>query len=297
MRIGIGLPAAVPGADMTALGQWAANAEGAGFAAVGVIDRLVYDNLEPLTALAAAAARTERVELMTTVLNVGWRNNPVLLAKQIASVEQISGGRLTVGLGLGGRPEDYIASQASQTGKAALWESSLTTMHRVWAGEVSGQGGPMPKLPEGRPALLFGGLVPAAYTRAATQGQGWVSPLFGVASLQEGATAVRQAWNAAGRSGRPRIATGRYFGLGEYADAIADDYIRHYYGDEYFPSARADTLTTPEQLRAELQALEMGGATDVILYPTSGALEQVGLLAAALQDMIFALSVEELEVE
>lgn len=76
MRIGVGLPAAVPGVDATTIGAWAAEAERAGFASVGVIDRLVYDNLEPLTALAAAAARTEQVELFTTVLNVGWAGQP-----------------------------------------------------------------------------------------------------------------------------------------------------------------------------------------------------------------------------
>jgi alkanesulfonate monooxygenase SsuD/methylene tetrahydromethanopterin reductase-like flavin-dependent oxidoreductase (luciferase family) len=269
---------------MTTLGQWAADSEHAGFAAVGVIDRLVYDNLEPLTALAAAAACTERVELFTTVLNVGWRNNPVLLAKQMASVEQISGGRLTAGLGLGGWPEDYTASQAPQTGKAALWEATLATMRQVWAGKMRGQGGPMPELPEGRPGLLFGGLVPAVYYRAATQGQGWVAPLLGRSMLEEGAAAVRHEWHEAGRPGQPRIATGRYFSFGDNADAIADDYIRHYYGDEFFPIARADTLTTSEQLRVELHGLQAAGATDVILYPTSGRLEQVGLLAEALQE-------------
>lgn len=287
MRIGIGLPAAVPGTDMATLGQWAADSERAGFAAVGVIDRLVYDNLEPLTALAAAAARTERVELFTTVLNVGWRNNPVLLAKQMASVEQISGGRLTAGLGLGGWPEDYAASQAPRTGMAALWESSLATMRRVWAGTMSGQGGPMPELPSGRPALLFGGLVPAAYERAATQGQGWVAPLLGLSMLREGTAAVRHAWTKAGRPGQPRIATGRYFGLGDHADAVADEYIHHYYGDEGFPIARADTLTTSERLGVELRALQAAGATDVILYPTSGGLEQIGRLAGTLQSAGF----------
>jgi alkanesulfonate monooxygenase SsuD/methylene tetrahydromethanopterin reductase-like flavin-dependent oxidoreductase (luciferase family) len=283
MRIGIGLPAAVPGADMTTLGQWAANSERAGFDAVGVIDRLVYDNLDPLVALAAAAARTQRVELLTTVLNVGWRNNPVLLAKQMASVEQVSGGRLTVGLGLGGWPEDYAASQAPQTGMAALWASSLATMRAAWAGKISGQGGPMTQLPEGRPALLLGGLVPAAHQRAATHGQGWVSPLFGLSMLQQGAAAVRAAWREAGRPGQPRIVTGRYFSLGEDADAIAGEYLRHYYGDEFLPVARADALTTPERLRAELEALQAAGATDVVLYPCSARLEQVDLLADAVR--------------
>jgi alkanesulfonate monooxygenase SsuD/methylene tetrahydromethanopterin reductase-like flavin-dependent oxidoreductase (luciferase family) len=287
VRIGIGLPAAVPGTDMSTLGQWAVESERAGFAAVGVIDRLVYDNLEPLIALAAAASCTERVELFTTVLNVGWRNNPVLLAKQMASVELISGGRLIAGLGLGGWPEDCVASKSPQTGKAARWESTLATMRQVWAGKMSGQGGPMRELPEGRPALLFGGLVPAAHKRAATKGQGWVAPLLGLSMLQEGTTAVRQFWKEAGRPGQPRIATGRYFGLGDNADAIADEYIRHYYGDEFFHVARADTLTTPDHLVAELQALQAAGATDVLLYPTSGGLEQVGLLADALQNVGF----------
>lgn len=284
MRIGIGLPAAVPGTDMTTLGQWAADSERAGFDAVGVIDRLVYDNLEPLTALAAAAARTARVELFTTVLNVGWRKNPILLAKQMASVEQISGGRLTAGLGLGGWPEDYTASQVPHTGKAALWETSLATMRQVWAGKVSGHGGAMPELPEGRPALLFGGLVPAAHRRAATQGQGWVAPLFGLSILQEGTAAVRKAWAEAGRPGQPRIVTGRYFSLGDDANVIADEYIRHYYGDEFFPTARPDTLTTAEHLRVELEALQAAGTTDVVLYPASGGLEQIDLLAEALQE-------------
>jgi hypothetical protein len=73
MRIGIGLPAAVPGADMAQIGSFAAQAEQAGFESVGVIDRLVYDNLDPLVALAAAAARTSRVALISTVVNVNWR--------------------------------------------------------------------------------------------------------------------------------------------------------------------------------------------------------------------------------
>jgi len=273
MRIGIGLPAAVPGTDMTTLGQWATNAERAGFDALGVIDRLVYDNVEPLTALAAAASRTSRIELITTVLNVGWRNNPVLLAKQLASIEQLSGGRLTAGLGLGGWPADYTASHAPQHGKAALWESTLATFEQVWSGAMTG----MPKLSAGRPALLFGGLVPAAYARAATRGEGWVAPLMGLPALREGAAAVREAW--IGRPGRPRIVTGRYFSLGQNPD----EYLRHYYGDAYFPMARADTITTTDQLNTTLTELEEAGATDVVLYPTSPGLDQIDLLSRALE--------------
>lgn len=287
MRIGIGLPAAVPGADMTTLGRWAADSEQAGFAAVGVIDRLVYANLDPLIALAVAAARTEHVDLVTTVLSIGWRNNPVLVAKQLASLDLASGGRLLAGLGLGGWPEDYLASQVPQAGSAA-WESSLAAMRQVWDGKLRGLGGPTPELPVGRPALLFGGLVPAAYRRAAAHGRGWVAPLFGLPVLEQGAAAVHEAWTAAGRPGQPRIVTGRYFSLGEDADAVADDYIRHYYGDDYSAAARADTLTTTERLGAELAALRTAGSTDVLLYPASAGLDQVGLLAEALRQVGFA---------
>jgi alkanesulfonate monooxygenase SsuD/methylene tetrahydromethanopterin reductase-like flavin-dependent oxidoreductase (luciferase family) len=283
MRIGIGLPAAVPGTDMTTLGRWAAESEQAGFASVGVIDRLVYANLEPLTALSAAAARTERVELLTTVLSVGWRNNPVLLAKQLASVELLSGGRLTAGLGLGGWTEDFAASDVPTSGGGARLEAALESMRSVWAGELAGQGGPMRQLPDGRPALLFGGLVPAAVIRAATKGQGWVAPLFGLQILQDGATAVRNAWTDAGRPGEPSIVTGRYFCLGRDADRIADEYIRHYYLDEFFPVARADTLTSPESLREELDRLTKAGVTDLVLYPSSADLDQVHLLADAVR--------------
>jgi alkanesulfonate monooxygenase SsuD/methylene tetrahydromethanopterin reductase-like flavin-dependent oxidoreductase (luciferase family) len=282
VRIGIGLPAAVPDVDATTIGAWAAEAEDAGFASIGVIDRLVYDNLEPLTALAAAAARTSRIELLTTVLNVGWRANPVLLAKQMASVDLLSGGRLTAGLGLGGWPDDYTASGQPTSGGAALLRATLATMRQVWAGELAGQGGPTGRLAAGRPGLLFGGLVPAAHRRAATEGQGWVAPLFGLQILEDGVLSVRQAWADAGRSGEPRIATGRYFSLGPEADAVADEYIRHYYGDDYFPAARADTLTSSVQLTDEVERLAKAGVTDLVLYPSSADPAQVLLLATAL---------------
>jgi len=237
---------------MTTLGRWAAESERAGFAAVGVIDRLVYANLDPLIALAVTAGRTKRIDLATTVLSIGWRNNPILAAKQLASLDLASGGRLWRGSG-------WVAGRRT---------TSPATFRR--------------------PALLFGGPVPAAYRRAVAHGQGWVAPLFGLPVLQQGAAAVQEAWAAVGRPGQPRIVTGRYFSLGEDADAVADDYVRHYYGDDYFAAARADTLTSTERLGAERAALERAGATDVLLYPASGGLEQVGLLAEALRQAGFA---------
>jgi len=282
MRIGIGLPAAVPGTPATAVGEWAAESERLGFSSLGVLDRLVYDNLDPLVALAAAAARTEQVELMTTVLTVPYRRNPVVLAKQLASVDELSGGRLTAGLALGGWPEDYVTSDAPLKGRAATFDAMLAMMRRAWTGEIAGASGPMRALPRGRPSLLFGGFAPAAFARAAAFGNGWVAPFFGFEMMVDGMASARRAWIDAGRSGQPRIVAERYFCLGAGADAVADDYLLHYYGDEYFERARTDTVTTPERLHMEIGRLSDAGCDELLLFPCSGELEQVALLAEAL---------------
>jgi alkanesulfonate monooxygenase SsuD/methylene tetrahydromethanopterin reductase-like flavin-dependent oxidoreductase (luciferase family) len=272
MRLGIGLPAAVPDADMTRLRDWAAEAERAGFDAVGVIDRLIYDNLDPLTALAAAAAATSRIELMSTIVNVCWRNNPALLAKQLSSVSRLAGGRMTAGLGMGGWPADYEASGVPLARRGARFSSALETMEASW--RSSG----------GRPRILLGGTVSASFTRAAKPlSDGWVSPLFGLELLKEGVSAVRRAWEGAGREGRPRIVTARYFSLGPDAEASADAYIHHYYGDEFFEPARADTLTDYRRLSRELDRIALAGCDDLLLFPCSDGLEQIALLTEALE--------------
>lgn len=295
MRIGIGLPAAVPDTPPGVLGVWAADAERLGFSSLGVIDRLVYDNLEPIVALAAAAARTERVELHSTVINVVYRQNAVLLAKQLASLDLVSGGRLTVGLGMGGWPEDYAASGVPLRGRGATFEAMLQTMRQVWDGKVSGAAGPMPPLADGRPGVLLGGLTPASFTRAARLAQGWVAPLLGLEMFTGGVAGVRRAWADAGRDGQPRFLTGRYFCLGPDADRIADHYLEHYYGNAFLDQVRADTLTDPRHLRDELQRLAEAGCTDLLLYPCSGAPDQVTRLADTL-DTIGARSGTVLEL-
>src|SRR5919107_3325250 len=112
MEIGIGLPNAVPGVDRTGIVEWARRAEAAGFSSLGTIDRIAYGNYESLIALAAAAAVTERIRLVTDILIAPLRSNTALFAKQAATIDQISGGRLVLGLSPGGREDDYAVSGA-----------------------------------------------------------------------------------------------------------------------------------------------------------------------------------------
>ncbi|MPY91972.1 MAG: LLM class flavin-dependent oxidoreductase [Acidimicrobiia bacterium] len=287
MRIGIGLPAAIPGAPGCAVGQWAAAAEASGFESVGVIDRLVYDNLDPLVALAAAAARTERVELLTTVLNVPWRRNAVVLAKQLASLDRVSGGRLTAGLGLGGWPDDHEAVGPAPATLGAVMDEMVATMRDVWSAGLGGPGGAaIPALPLGRPRLLFGGFAPATFRRAARFGDGWVAPSFGHEALTASIDAIREAWRGARRPGQPRVVVERYFCLGSGAEEIAQHCLYHYYGPAYLAAVRADTVTTADQLERELRRLDDAGCDDVVFLPCDADVHQVELLAGALDGVL-----------
>ena len=110
MDIGIGLPSTIPGISGRLIAEWARAAEHAGFSSLGTLDRVVYANLETVPTLAAAAAVTERIRLTTAILIGPYRGNGALLAKQLATVDAIAGGRLQVGIAVGGRPDDYEAT-------------------------------------------------------------------------------------------------------------------------------------------------------------------------------------------
>src|SRR5689334_25321730 len=109
MDVGIGLPATIPGVDGGRVIEWAKRAEARGFSTLGTIDRIVYGNYESLIALSAAAAVTERIRLATCILIAPYRNGAIT-AKQAASVDRLSGGRLTLGVAVGGREDDYAAA-------------------------------------------------------------------------------------------------------------------------------------------------------------------------------------------
>jgi alkanesulfonate monooxygenase SsuD/methylene tetrahydromethanopterin reductase-like flavin-dependent oxidoreductase (luciferase family) len=154
MEIGIGLLATIPGTRGSLVLDWAGRADSGPFSSLGIIDRLVYTNYEPLVTLAAAAAVTERVRLMSTVLIAPLRGAGVL-AKQAASVDALSGGRLTLGLGVGAREDDFQAAPASFHDRARRFEEQLDLMKRVWSGQPAGDGvGPIARTLRWRLLLL-----------------------------------------------------------------------------------------------------------------------------------------------
>src|SRR6476620_1813342 len=134
MKIGIGLPNPVPGIPGTLLVEWAQRAEERGFSGLATIDRVVYPSFDSLATLAAAAGATSRIELSTNIL-IAPLYPPALLAKATASVDQLSAGRLTLGLAPGGREDDYTAVGRDFRTRGRDFDAELSLLHRAWRGE------------------------------------------------------------------------------------------------------------------------------------------------------------------
>jgi alkanesulfonate monooxygenase SsuD/methylene tetrahydromethanopterin reductase-like flavin-dependent oxidoreductase (luciferase family) len=281
MEIAIGLPNAVPGTTGEELTSWARAADERGFSSLGTIDRVVYANYDPLIALAAAAAVTERITLLTSILIGPLRPAP-LLAKLAASVHALSDHRLLLGLAVGGREDDFDASGASMRGRGARLEEQIEEMQRIWAGEERGHAGAIgPSVDP--PRLIIGGHVDASLVRAARFGEGWIMGGGPPDQLAEGAEKLKQVWSEAGRDGKPKVMSLAYFSLGPDAERNASEYLGHYYDwlGEYADQIAASAATDPDQVRAYASAFEQAGCDELVFFPCSNDTEQVGLLAEA----------------
>jgi alkanesulfonate monooxygenase SsuD/methylene tetrahydromethanopterin reductase-like flavin-dependent oxidoreductase (luciferase family) len=283
--IGIGLPSTIPDTEGRTLVDWARTAEQAGFSTLGTIGRLVYPNYEEFVALGAAAAVTSRIRLTTSTLLAPLHSNPALLAKQAASLDRLSGGRLVLGLSLGGREDDYIASGLSTHGRGHRLEEQLAMMKRVWSGEdfgTAGGIGPEPARPGG-PEIILGGAAEATFRRVARFADGWIMGGGTPDMFAQLAAAVDQAWQEAGRPGRPRKLTLAYFALGPDARAQADRYLQDYYGwlGDIARQIAAGAAVSAEMVKSYVAAFEASGCDEVIFVPTASRLDQVSLLAEA----------------
>ena len=286
MDITVGLPNTVPGVTRDSLLEWARRAEAKGFPAVASLDRLVYPGYEALTSLAAVAAVTERVRLNTQVLLAPWRLNAALMAKQIATVHHLSGGRMVVGIGLGGREDDYTASGVTTEGRGDRLTEMIEEMLRVWEGEERGTAGAIgpPVDDVGRPQVLVGGGVDASFRRAAKLGDGWTAGGIPPDQFAQAAEAVRAAWREEGREDSPHLQALAYFGLGPTGVEDAERDLKHYYawlGHDIASAIAGSAATDEDSVKAYAKAFEDAGCDELTFFPTSTDPQQVDLLADA----------------
>jgi len=284
MELGIGLPSTIPGVEPRQITDWARLAEDAGFASLGTIDRIVYPNYDPLIALSAAAVVTERIRLMTSILLAPLRNNDALLAKQALSLQDLSGGRLVLGMAVGGREDDFIASKIDFHKRGSYFDRQLENLERFFAGEHVGFAGAIGPSQLPPPRIIIGGAVPAAFRRAARSGDGWI---MGGAPPDQFPPALEQlqaAWRDAGREGSPRAMALNYFSLGPDAEENAQRYLTDYYGvlgEELAGYIARGAAKDAAEIRQRNLLFEEAGCDELIWFPCSPDPEQVGLLADA----------------
>jgi alkanesulfonate monooxygenase SsuD/methylene tetrahydromethanopterin reductase-like flavin-dependent oxidoreductase (luciferase family) len=276
MKIGIGLPVD----DPDVLREWAVRADAGPFSTLGLLDRLVWHNPEPLVTLAALAGTTGRIRLQTEVLLAPLRGT-ALLAKQVATLDRLSRGRFTLGLGIGGRADDHAAAGVDLRDRGRRFDEQLTRLRELWDGATPI--GPTPASPGG-PELLFGAFRPAALARVARFGDGllcaappaWAGDLF---------RAVERDWAEHARPGRPRFVGQVNVALGP--DDVADA-ARTAMGAYYGFTGNADRmlgglLTTPDGVRDAVCAYADLGADEVVLYCWATDVAQVDRMA----DLVF----------
>ena len=284
MRVAIGLPSRISSASGAVMLEWITRAERGPFSSVVVTDRVVSQALEPITVLAMAAGATQRVRLMTSVV-IGPTRETTLLARQAATIDLLSGGRLTLGVGIGVRENDYLATGFDFHRRGRRAEEQLPILRRLWSGAAMsdeiGAIGPRPSRPDG-PELLIGGYVPAIVQRIAKWGDGYMAPGGGEPeNLLKTWHQIENAWQEAGRTGKPRWVGASYYALGPNARDHANRYINANYG--YNPDLAARRLSTlPASDTAVEESIKRQadiGVDEFILRPCADELEQMERLA------------------
>src|SRR5437660_3972840 len=286
MKIGMGIPTAIPGKDAFLIPEWARQAEAVSFSSIGVTDRIVYSSCESMTVLAAMAGATTRIGLLSHVIIAPLRS-PAMLAKQAASLDVISGGRLTLGLSVGQREDDYTATLASYHDRGKRFDEQLALMKRIWEGQPFSQEvgaiGPLPVQPGG-PEIIIGALSLAGIRRVGRWASGYIGGVVGPDSTNQCYQMVKQSWQEAGRPGKPRLLACAYFGLGPDARERSQAAVKKYYS---YRGPLSDVIAgmvaaTKEELHTVIQRYAEIGTDELILVACVPEVDQVARLADAL---------------
>ena len=280
MNVGVGLPNAVPDTTPEVLVAWAERADGGAFSSLGVVDRVRYDCYEPMATLAMAGAITSRIGLVTMVV-IGPLRSTAVLAKEAATLDSISGGRLTLGLAVGARTEDYDAAGIPAARRGEALSAQLGELRSFWEREETAR----LTASEHGPRLLVGGMSDVTFLRAARFADGYVHGGGPPRTFERAASKARTAWAELGRTGSPALWAQGYFALGD-PEVVerGRDYMRDYYA---FTGPFADRIAqgmlgTPQAMAQFVRGYAEVGCDELVLFPAVAELEQLDRLQDAL---------------
>ncbi|HEX9693739.1 MAG TPA: LLM class flavin-dependent oxidoreductase [Actinomycetota bacterium] len=286
MKLGIVLPNQIPwGLNRSVMLDWARVADRAGFYGLGTIDKMNFDGWDLMPTLAAAAAVTERIRLATTILQLPARNE-VEVAKQAATIDVLSEGRLDLGVAVGGRPDDYDAYGVPDrfASRGRRFPEQIARIRRIWeeargSTDVRGAFGPAP-VQESIPIFLGGG-TEATVQRAVEIGDGFIFGTAGAEAMARRAPEIRQMAEAAGRRTFP-IHGLAYVALGPDPRKVLEQGTRsllRYYGRLWRPAEELIHHGPADTVLEDVRAYERSGIEVLYLWPVVLDVNQVDLLA------------------
>jgi alkanesulfonate monooxygenase SsuD/methylene tetrahydromethanopterin reductase-like flavin-dependent oxidoreductase (luciferase family) len=238
------------------------------------------------------AGATTRIGILSNVIVAPLRST-ALLAKQAASLDAISGGRLTLGMSVGMREDDFAATATSYHDRGKRFDEQLALMKRIWEGQPFSQEigaiGPLP-VQSGGPKIVLGALSQAGIKRVSRWASGYIGGIVGPDSTNKSYQMVKQFWQEAGRPGKPRLLACAYFGLGPDARERTQAAIKKYYA---YRGPLADVIagmaaTTREELHTVIQRYIEIGTDELILAACIPEVDQVARLVEALGSALTA---------
>jgi alkanesulfonate monooxygenase SsuD/methylene tetrahydromethanopterin reductase-like flavin-dependent oxidoreductase (luciferase family) len=272
--------------------EWFRRVDSGPFATIATGERVLWPQVEQQAFLAAAAAVTERVKVMSHIMIVPM-HPPVLLAKRLASIDVISDGRLVLGVGTGGRDEDYRAAESTVDSRWARLDDAVSVMRAVWRGEppwddASEAVGPIP-VQDGGPPVYTSASGPKALARAAKWADGWQGALMS-AELDPMSAAVRvhlDAWEAAGRNHRPYLMNSLWFALGEGAEQRLNDAAAGYV---HLPAGSSSPfgplpVHNSDGVKRAVDNCRDAGFDELMFIPVTDDLGELDLLETALDGL------------
>jgi len=283
MDVGVCLPYMEDDLDRGRLLAWCRAIDEGPFSALSCGERITGNTVEMRTVLAAAAAVTEDVKIVPS-LYVLPMHSPVWAAKEIATLDVLSEGRVEVTVGVGGREKDYEAVGASFARRHQRQDDAVAEMRRIWSGEPPCEGadpvGP-PPVQAGGPPILAGVMGPKATARAARWADGayvW-SPNGEQAEIGGMLERCEAAWEEAGRDTRPRRVGGFWFSLVDDAQPRLQEYVYRYLiglGED-IASAMSKRVhrSSSDAVREGLDNLAEAGCDEMFLVPATSDLAEI----------------------
>jgi alkanesulfonate monooxygenase SsuD/methylene tetrahydromethanopterin reductase-like flavin-dependent oxidoreductase (luciferase family) len=188
---------------------------------------------------------------------------------------------LVLGLGVGNREDDFSVAGLDYHRRGASFDAQLAEITSIWRGDRP-ELGPHPAR-EGGPPLLFGGTSAQAFRRMTHYGAGWFASTSAGAGFSEGRDVALAAWEAAGRSGRPRFVAHSYAGVGSRVLDSARSYLGSYYAHRAadMDAILGAALLSEDRIHERVELLREAGCDEFILTPVDADPDQVQLLAEA----------------